>query len=67
MVGGSRTPIREALNDLARVGLVEMEVQRYTRLAMPSPEDRTEVLQTLGATVGEVVRVTGAAVGARYW
>lgn len=57
-LGISRTPIREALNDLARVGLVEMSPQRYTRVATPKPEDRTLILQTLGALVGGVVRVT---------
>lgn len=57
-LGISRTPIREALNDLARVGLVEMSPQRYTRVASPKPEDRTLILQTLGALIGGVVRVT---------
>lgn len=57
-LGISRTPLREALNDLARVGLVEMVAQRYTRVAPPRHEDRTAILQTLGALVGGVVRVT---------
>ena len=34
-LGVSRTPIREALNDLARVVLIEMAPQRYTRVALP--------------------------------
>lgn len=57
-LGVSRQPIREALNDLARVGLVELVPQRYTRVAIADPNERTAVLQTLGALFGGVVRVT---------
>jgi DNA-binding GntR family transcriptional regulator len=63
-LGISRTPIREALNDLARVGLIEMAAQRFTRVALPDPELRTEVMQTLGAMLGGVVRVTVPGLGA---
>ncbi|RLP80653.1 GntR family transcriptional regulator [Mycetocola lacteus] len=59
-LGISRTPVRDALNDLARYGLIEMAPQRYTRVAKPRPEDRTQIMQTLGALVGGVVRVTVA-------
>lgn len=57
-LGVSRTPIREALNDLARVGLVQMVPQRYTRVAVPVPEERLAILQTLGAILGGVARVS---------
>ncbi|HXH36302.1 MAG TPA: GntR family transcriptional regulator [Plantibacter sp.] len=63
-LGISRTPIREALNDLARVGLIEMAAQRFTRVALPDPELRTEVMQTLGAMLGGIVRVTVPGLGA---
>lgn len=57
-LGISRTPLREALNDLTRIGLIETVAQRYTRVVSPQPEDRKDILQTLGALVGGVVRVT---------
>ncbi|HXH36804.1 MAG TPA: GntR family transcriptional regulator [Plantibacter sp.] len=57
-LGMSRTPIREGLNDLQRIGLVEMAAQRYTRVALPDPARRTEVQQTIGAMLGGIVRVT---------
>jgi len=57
-LGVSRQPIREALNRLAYIGLVEMEPQRYTRVAVVDPQDRLAVLQTLGALFGGVIRVT---------
>lgn len=56
-LGVSRSPIREALNDLARVGLVEMAAQRYTRVAQASLENRVEILQTLGVLLGGVARI----------
>lgn len=57
-LGVSRTPLREALNELALVGLVEMAAQKYTRVAVANEDHVVYYLQTLGALVGGVVRVT---------
>ncbi|MGK9148184.1 GntR family transcriptional regulator [Plantibacter flavus] len=57
-LGFSRTPIREALNDLERIGLIEMSPQRYTRVFVPRPEDRVPILHSLGALLGGVASLT---------
>jgi DNA-binding GntR family transcriptional regulator len=56
-LGVSRTPIRDALNELTRVGLVDMSANRYTRVANPEPAQVIEALQTLGVILGGVVRL----------
>ena len=57
-LGVSRTPIRDAINELSRAGLVEMEPNRYTRVATPRPEEALEAMQTLGVLLGGIVRLT---------
>ena len=59
-LGMSRTPIREALIELTRIGLVETEAQRFTRVANPDPTTAFFDLQTVGALLGGVTRVTVA-------
>ncbi|GGL00133.1 DNA-binding GntR family transcriptional regulator [Curtobacterium luteum] len=44
-LGVSRTPIREAIAKLVDYGLVEMEANRYTRVATPTAEQFDEALQ----------------------
>nr|WP_228501944.1 GntR family transcriptional regulator [Plantibacter sp. VKM Ac-2885] len=57
-LGAPTDAIDAALRELERVGLVETAPQRHARVAQPRAEDRTAVLQTLGALVSGVVRVT---------
>lgn len=63
-LGVSRTPIREALSQLARAGLIEMAPNRYTRVTTPDPEQVIEALQTLGVLFGGVVRLAVPRLGA---
>ncbi|NRD25061.1 GntR family transcriptional regulator [Frigoribacterium sp. VKM Ac-2836] len=53
----SRTPIREALGDLVRAGLVEMAPNRYTKVAMPNADEAVEAVQTLGVLFGGAARL----------
>lgn len=57
-LGVSRTPIREALAALTTEGLVEMVPNRYTRVAVPRPEEVLDALRALGVLIGGVVRLT---------
>nr|WP_221209662.1 GntR family transcriptional regulator [Leifsonia aquatica] len=54
-LGVSRTPLREAINDLARMGLIEMEPNRYTRVVNPKPSEMVMAFHTLGVLHGGAV------------
>lgn len=46
-LGVSRTPIREAIARLVEYGLVEMEANRFTRIASPTAQEYDEAYQML--------------------
>jgi DNA-binding GntR family transcriptional regulator len=55
-VGVSRTPVREALNQLAAMGLVEILPQRRTRVTPIEPPRLRELIITVGVLVAGIVR-----------
>lgn len=55
-MGISRTPVREALIELAREGLVEVIPQRGFRLRIPTPDEATEVFELRTVLESHVVR-----------
>lgn len=57
-VGVSRTPVREALNQLAAMGLVEIMPQKRTRVSPIDPIRLRALITTLGSLFCGVVRDT---------
>ena len=55
-LGGSRTPVREALQRLERVGLVEVAPNRYTRVSIPSQKSREDVREFLVLSAANAAR-----------
>lgn len=56
-LGISRTPIREAINELHRMGLIDLEPNRYTRVAEPVESEVLDAMHALGALLGGTVRL----------
>ncbi len=53
----SRTPVREALQRLARIGLVEVSASRFTRVTSPSAELAQQTLEYTGYQAGISMRM----------
>lgn len=54
----SRTPVREAIQRLREIGLIEASANRFTRVAIVSPRQTAEGLVVWIALFGEVLRET---------
>lgn len=55
-LGVSRTPVREALQRLERIGLVEVAPNRYTRVSIPSQKSREDVREFLVLSASNAAR-----------
>lgn len=57
LMGISRTPVREALQKLERIGLVEVAANRYTRVAALSDRARIDMREYAAHTISGALRV----------
>lgn len=57
LMGISRTPVREALQRLERIGLVEVAANRYTRVAALTDRARTDMREYAAHTIAGVMHV----------
>ncbi len=64
-LGISRTPVREALQRLRSIGVVEAEPNRFTRVAIISPEQVRDNWLVWDALLRGIIHETGAKVPAR--
>lgn len=59
-LGVSRTPVREALQRLERVGLVEVSPHRYTRVSTPNDKAQADTLEFVAYLMGNAARMAVA-------
>jgi len=57
LMGISRTPVREALQKLERIGLVEVAANRYTRVSQLTDRARTDMREYAAHTIAGAMRV----------
>ncbi|OZD43156.1 hypothetical protein CH252_25325 [Rhodococcus sp. 06-1477-1B] len=57
LMGISRTPVREALQRLERIGLVEVAANRYTRVAALTDRARNDMREYAAHTIAAVMHV----------
>lgn len=55
-LGVSRTPIREAINELVRDGLIETSPNRFTRVATPDYANLVSKFRTVAVIYGGIIR-----------
>ncbi len=56
-LGVSRTPVREALQRLERVGLVDVSPHRYTRVSIPNDKAQSDTLEFVAYLMGNAARM----------
>ncbi|GAA1921363.1 GntR family transcriptional regulator [Microbacterium aoyamense] len=56
-LGVSRTPVREALQRLERIGLVEVSPHRYTRVSVVNDKLARDTTEFVALTVGNCMRI----------
>jgi DNA-binding GntR family transcriptional regulator len=57
-LGVSRTPVREALQRLRDIGIIEASASRFTRIAVVSPQQTADAMVVFVALYGALVRET---------
>jgi DNA-binding GntR family transcriptional regulator len=57
LLGVSRTPVREALQRLERIGLIEVSANRWTRVSRPDAKILADTHEYVALTMGNAIRL----------